>query len=232
MKMLRLLVVSAVMMTAVGALRADPLPVMVVQEVDTKNPEAYAGFIAKLNALAKARIGTEHFRHVWQGDFAGENSHKLFVVTSFPSATELYQTQEKLKNYPEMDVLLGQMSDMRTLGASSLYKCVRNEGVYEGGVVFNTGIACTDEPAYQKALDSLKETFGANGFKDLKVNLYRIISGRTNTTHLVVMSLPNPVRLGELFDALHDKGLLNEWNVMAAKIRTSIGNGTYHEITK
>ena len=236
----RLLALSAVLSMATGSLFADvapaaapgALPVLVVQEVQTKDTDAYVAAIAKINALVKARIGVEHYRHVWEGDFAGSSSHGIFVVSSFASAAELYQDQDKLKNYPELDVILAQLKDQRHLGSSTLYKGIRNEGVYDGGVVYNTGIVCTDEPAYLKDLDALRAIFDAAGFKDAKLNLYRAIVGREKTTHLVVIAFPTGERLGEFLDALHDKGLLTDWNMEAAKVRTSISNGSYHEITK
>ena len=217
---------------AVGSLLADATPALVVQKVDAKDTEAYVAMITKINALVKARLGIEHYRHVWEGDFAGENSHGIFVVTSFPSVAAAYQSADKLKNYPEMDELLKQLKDMRHLGSSVLYKAVRNDGVYEGGAVYNTNISCSDEAAYLKALDGLKAIMDANGFKDVKVNLYRVVAGRSTSTHLVVISLPTEMRVGELLDAIVDQALLKDWNEMAAKIRTVVGNGTYHEITK
>ena len=46
-----------------------------------------------------------------------------------------------------MDLLLQQLKGTRHLGPSTLYKAVRNDGVYAGGCVFNTDIVCTDEAA-------------------------------------------------------------------------------------
>ena len=227
-----LFTLPAMLAMAVGSLLADPVPTLVVQQVDAKDTEAYVAMIAKINALVKARTGIEHYRHVWEGDFAGENAHALFVVTSYPSAADIYKIAEKLKNYPEMDVLLAELRGTRHLGSSVLYKAVRNDGVYEGGAVFNTSVSCSDEPASQKALADLKAIFDANGFTDTKINLYREISGRTTSTHLVVISVPSQLRVAELLDALSDKELLKDWYVTAAKIRTSHANGTYHEITK
>ena len=40
------------------------------------------------------------------------------------------------------------------------------------------------------------------------------------------------MRVAELLDAFVDKALLKDWYPSAAKVRTTIGNGTYHEITK
>jgi hypothetical protein len=227
-----LLTLPAFLAMAAASLLADPIPALTVQEVSTKDPEAYVAMIAKINALAKARIGVERYRHVWVGDFAGESSHALFVVSSFASAADVYQTQEKLKRYPEMEVLLEQLKGTRHLGSNVLYKTVRNDGVYEGGAVFNTSINCTDEAAYLKELDGLKAIFDANGFKDAKINLYREVAGRTSATHLVVISLPTTVRVGELLDALSDKDLLKDWYISAARFRTTLGNGTFHEIAK
>jgi hypothetical protein len=219
-------------MMAVGTLLADTKPTMVVQVVQTDDSDAYVAAITKVNALAKARTGIEKLRHVWLGDFAGDNSHGIFVVSEFPSAAAIYATQDKLKDYPEMDVLMARFKGMRHLGPSYLYKAVRYEGGYEGGAVFNTSIKCTDEAAYLKALDGLKAILVANGFQDAKVNLWRIVSGRSESTHLVVIAFPSQARVGELWDSLSDKDLLADWNVGAAKLRTTLHNGSYNEITK
>lgn len=227
-----LFTLPAILALAAGSVLADPKPTMVVQVVTTKDPEAYVATIAKINALVKARTGIERYRHVWQGDFAGESSHGIFVVSNFSSAAEIFQIEEKLKNYPEMDVILAEIRGTRQLGSSEIYKAVRNDGVYEGGAVFNTSITCSDEATYLKDLDDLKAIFDANGFKDAKLNLYREVAGRSTSTHLVVISLPSQLRVGELLDALSDKDLLKDWYVTAAKVRTSLSNGTFHEITK
>ena len=224
--------IPAVFMMAVGTLLADTAPAFVVQVVQTDDSDAYVQAITKVNALVKARTGIEKLRHVWMGDFAGENSHGIFVVSEFPSAAAVYTTQDKLKDYPEMAALLAQLKGLRRRGPSYLYKAVRYEGNYEGGAVFNTSIKCTDEAAYLKALDGLKAILVANGFKDAKVNLWRIASGMTESTHLVVIAFPSQTRVGELWDSLTDKNLLADWYVGAAKVRTSLQNGSYNEITK
>lgn len=229
---LRLLVLPAILAMAVGSLFADTKPAMVVQVVSTEDQDAYVALITKANALLKDKTGLEHLRHVWVGDFAGDNSHGVFAVSQFASAAAAAQMQEKLKDDPESKALMTQFKSIRHLGPSYLYKAVRNDGGYDGGAVFNTSIVCTDEDAYVKALDGLKAIFDANGFKDAKVNLWRITAGRTTSTHLVVIALPSETRVAELLDALADKALLKDWYVTAAKLRTTVHNGTYHEITK
>jgi uncharacterized protein (DUF1330 family) len=224
--------IPAVFLMAVGTLLADTAPALVVQAVQTDDSDAYVDAITKVNALVKARTGIEKIRHVWMGDFAGENSHRIFIVSEFPSAAAVYTTQDKLKDYPEMDALLARLKGLRHLGPSYIYKAVRYEGNYEGGAVFNTSIKCLDEAAYLKALDGLKAILVANGFKDAKVNLWRIASGMTESTHLVVIAFPTQTRVGELWDSLTDKNLLADWYVGAAKVRTSLQNGSYNEITK
>ena len=94
-----LLTLPALLALAAGTLLADPVPVLTVQQVDAKDTAGYVAMIAKINALVKARVGIEHYRHVWEGDFAGESSHVVFVVSSYPSAADVYKIDEKLKNY-------------------------------------------------------------------------------------------------------------------------------------
>jgi len=228
----KLLVLPAMLAMASGTVFADSKPAMVVQVVKTDVPDTYVDLIAKDNALIKARTGVDRLLHVWEGDFAGENSHGIFVVSWYPSAAAIYQSRQKMKDYPELDSLMFQFRGIRHLGPSYLYKSVRNDGMYEGGAVFDTGIICTDEEAYLKALDGLKEILDANGFKDVRINLWRTAAGRTTATHLVVLSLPSQSRVAELLDTIWDKALLKDWNEAAAKIRTTVGNGIYHEITK
>ncbi len=229
---MRLIVLPVILAMAVGSMFAETAPALVVQVVSTDDVDAYNAMITKINAVIKARTGIDRLRHVWIGDLAGDNSHGVFVVSHFDSAAAVYQIDAKLKDDPEVKALLDQLKGMRHLGPSFLYKAVRTEEGYDGGAVFNTSITCSDEDAYVKALDGLKAIFVANGFKDARVNLWRVVSGRTTATHLVVIELPSQIRVGELIDTLWDKALLKDWNVGAAKIRTMVSNGNYHEITK
>jgi len=228
----RLLVLSAVFATAVGSLLAEPKPAMIVQAVTTDDAQGYAVKLVKANELVKAKAGYERLRHIWVADAAGDNSQTTYVVSTFPSAAAAGQLQEKLKDDPDIKAFLAELKPIRKLGAMYLYKAVRLDGMYEGGAVFNTSINCTDEDAYVKALDGLKAIFDAHGFKDARINLWRAASGRSAATHLVVISLQSQARVGELIDAINDEGLFKEWNVEAAKIRTTVQNGSYHEITK
>ena len=228
----RLLLVSAILSMAFGPLLADTKPTLVVQNVTAADSDAYANGLAKANALIKARTGTERLRRLWVGDFAGQGSHTLVVTALFDSAAASAALTDKLKNDTEMNALLKEFKGIRTLGPSYLYKAVRFEGLHDNGAVFVTNLTCSDEDAYAKALDGLKAIFDANGFKDAKLNLFRIISGREHSTHMVVISLASSGRVLELLDTISDKALLKEWNVTAAKLRTTDGNGTWHEITK
>ena len=119
----------AMLAMAVGPLFADTKPAMVVQVVKTDVPDLYVDLIAKDNALIKARTGVDRLRHVWVGDFAGESSHGIFVVSTYPSAAAIYQNDDKMKDYPEMDALFAQLNGIRHLGPSYLYKTVRYDGM-------------------------------------------------------------------------------------------------------
>ena len=153
-------------------------------------------------------------------------------MSTYDSAAAGAAVKTKINQDAEMNALLKKLDEIRKLGPAYLFKAIRWEGLYPGGAVFNTDISTTDEAAYMKALDGLKAIFDARGFKDAKLNLLRVASGRENSTHLVVICFPNETRVAELIDTITDTDAMKDWNVAAAKIRTTVHNGTYHEITK
>jgi hypothetical protein len=222
---------SALFLTAVGLTYASSA--LVVQMVQTDDPDAYVAALAGINARIKAVSGIDTLRRTWTGDFAGDNSHAIAVVSQFESAASVSALGAKMQADPELKQMVAELKGIRKLGPSWLYKAARYEGDYPGGAVFNTSVAVKDEAAYLKLLDDLKAIFDANGFKDAKVNLWRIVSGRSgDATHLAVIAFPSQQRVGELLDTIWDKGIMKDWNAAAAKVRTSLGNGSYHEITK
>lgn len=229
---LRLLALPAMFALGVGPSFADPKPVIELQVVETNNTDAYVALMAKASALSKARAGVTILRRVWMADVAGENSHKLLVVTEFPSLAAEYQIQKEAKDYPETALLSEQLMEIRHLGPSYLCRAVRTDGLYPGGASFVISINCSNEEAYAQALNGAKLIFDANGFKDVRLNLWRIVAGGTAATHVLVFSLSSQVRLGEFIDNIWDNVLLKDWFVEAAKIRTVVQTGIYHEISK
>jgi len=222
---------SALFLTAVGVMPASPA--LVVQVVQTDEPEAYVAALAKINARIKTVTGLDTLNRTWTGDFAGGDSHAIAFVSQFESAAAVTTVGDKLRADPEFMKMVSELKAIRKLGPSWLYKAARYEGDYPGGASFNTTVAVKDEAAYLKLLDDLKTLFDANGFKDAKLNLWRVVSGRSGeATHVVVIAFPSQARVGEWLDAIWDKALLKDWNVAAANVRTTLNNGSYHEITR
>lgn len=227
-----LLALPALFALGVGSSFAVPQPTIELQVVETNNTDAYVALMAKASALSKARAGVEVLRRVWVADVAGTDSHKLLVVTQFPSLAAEFRLQKEAKTYPEMDPLLGQLKEIRRLGPSCLCRAVRTDGLYPGGAFFMISINCGNEEAYAKALDDAKLIFDANGFQDVRLNLWRIVAGGTTATHVLVFSMSSQVRLGEFIDTIWDNLLLKDWSIAAAKIRTVVQTSIYHEISK
>lgn len=231
---LRALLLPAILAMTFPLLHAETKvsPAVVIQMIETEKPDEYLELLAKSNVRIKPLTGIDQLRRAWRGDFAGQDSHRLIVSSAYESAAAGVFVADKIAQDAEMAGLLREFATLRKLGPSHLLKGVRWEGVHAGGAVLNTSINLTDEPAYLKLMDDLRVLFDANGFKDAKLNLLRYMAGREDSTHLVVISLPSQVRVAELIDATTDTDLLKQWNAAAAKIRTTVRNGTYHEVTK
>ncbi len=124
------------------------------------------------------------------------------------------------------------MNAIRELGPQTLLKAVRFDGRNDGAWLLNTQVTVSDEAGYLKALDEFRALFDKHGFKDIKINAYRVVAGRTDYTHLVSTNAPSEERRAALMDAMSNEASFAEWLAAAAKYRTVVRNGTYREITR
>ena len=210
---------------------APQLPVVYVQSLTTDDPSGYATWVAKGNENFKASGGPEHFTHVYQGVIAGDETGMVYAVRFGDSAVALAQNSEALMKVPESRDIQGHLREIRKLGSSSMLKAVRFDGGYDGEWLFITDSQVKDEAAYAKALGDLRGLFDSHGLKDIKINLLRVIAGRSNHTHEVVISAPSQERISATLDALSEPWM-NDWLAGIADVRKVIHNGIYHEISK
>lgn len=113
-----------------------------------------------------------------------------------------------------------------------LYQSLRRDGQNKNASNYYTLAVVTDEPGYLKALDQLREILDANGLKDANISVWRVLAGRTDHTHRIVIATPSPERLGLLLDFVATNAQRAEWAANATKYRTVVSNGTVREITK
>lgn len=210
---------------------ASQTPVAYVQAVTTEDPSGYATWVAKGNEGFKAAGGPDRFTHVYQGIVAGEETGAVFAVRFGDSAVALAKNTEALMKVSEHSEILGHLAVIRKLGASSLLQAVSHEGGYDGEWLFITDSQVRDEAAYVKALGELRALFDDHGLKDIKINLYRVIAGRSNHSHEVVLSAPSHERNAALMDSVGAPWML-DWLAGLANVRTVVANGIYQEISK
>ena len=242
MRAMKMLASAAVVVTGVvfaAAHRApeasaakNTLPVVFIQEVETDSAQSYAMWVAENNREAKSKAGAETFVKVFQGETAGPDSGKTFAVISGESFAMVVETQQKLENEPAIVKNRVPMSQIRKLGPQVALKAVRWDGRNEVSFVSNTRVTLTDEAGYLNALGELRSLMDAHDLKDIKVNCSRVVSGKTDYTHLVSLNAPSAERRAVLMDAIASEPWALEWIAAAAKYRTVVSNGTFKEITR
>jgi hypothetical protein len=143
-------------------------------------------------------------------------------------------TLTKVAAFAETDPTITGLRDhlqaIRKIGARVLYQCVRLDGPVKNAYVYTTTAVVTDEAAYLKALDGLRALLDKNGMADVKINVYRVLAGRTNFTHRVSLAAPSADKLASLLDFIGTDASAAEWVASVAKIRTVVGNLTAHDI--
>ena len=214
---------------------ADSKPiarVIAVQDVETEDATGYATWLAKINDLIKTKLGVDGFYRVYQSQYDGERTNSVRTVAIAESAAQLIKVSTAIENDPVVIENRDHYRAIRKLGARVLYQCVRFDGAVKPGHIYTTLATVTDEAGYLKALDQLRATFDAKGFKDAKINVYRVTAGRTNHTHRVSIALPSAERLAALLDFNATDAAQQEWIGTLTKYRTVVANMTAREITK
>jgi hypothetical protein len=210
---------------------AAQLPAVSVQSVTTDDPSGYATWIAKANENFNAAGGPEHYTHVYEATIAGDETGTLFAVRFAPSVAEIAKNADALEKLPERSEILRHFAAIRKLGPSSLLKAVYFEGGTPGEWLFITDAQVKDEAAYIKSIGDLRALLDSHDLKDIKLNIFRVIAGRSNHSHEVVISAPSHERIGVFMDSMTTPWA-NDWLAGLASNRTVIHNGIYHELSK
>lgn len=224
---------AAAFQPAIQAPKTEPgsLPAISIQEIETDSPEDYALWIAKSNKAIYEKYHIENYTRVMLAQSAGEDSGKVFAVQTAESFAKHAENGATFENDPALVKLRAQLSQVRKLGSSMTLKAVRFEGRNANGFTYNTRAVLTDEGAYLKSLDGLRGLLDSRGFKDAKINCYRVVSGRSDYSHLISINCPSAERRAAMLDSLCEPWG-QDWIASVGKIRTVVGNGTFKEITQ
>ena len=165
-------------------------------------------------------------------NFDGAKTGSVRLVTAAESVSALAKNNAALAGDAALTDFANRLRTISKLGARVLYQSVRFDGTYKGSYVYSTTARVTDEAGYLKALDGLRALFDAKGFQDAKINVYRVLAGRTNFTHRVSIAVPSNERLAAMLDFLGSDAQMAAWLADAAKYRTVVGNMTSHDIVQ
>lgn len=224
-------VLAAASMQPAATAPTKGMPAIYISEVETNSPEDYANWVAQGNKAIYDKIHVENYTKVFVGQAAGEDSGKVYAVQTGESFSKLQENATAFENDPGLQKIQAQMAQVRKLGNRTALKAVRFEGRNATSFNFNTKAVLSDEGAYLKALDGLRSLLDSHGLKDVKINCYRVVSGRSDYTHLISLNCPSEATRAAMIDGVSESWG-QEWIASQAKLRTVVKNGMYKEITK
>jgi hypothetical protein len=214
---------------------ADMKPVtrvIAITDIETDDATGYAAWLSQANDIIKAKLGVDTFYHVYVSQFDGKKAGSVRSVVSAESVSALAKITAAVTGDPALRDINEHNRLIRKLGGRTLYQAVRFDGAMKNGYVYSTTMVVSDEAGYLKALDGLRAIFDAKGFKDAKLNAYRVLAGRTNHTHRVSIGVATNEQLAALLDFMAGDDQMAAWLADAAKYRTVVANTTGHDIIK
>lgn len=209
-----------------------PARVLSILDVESEDASGYASWIAEYNQIAKAKLGIDGYLRVFQTQIDGQRSGRLRVVVTAKSVAEMMKTAQALENDPAIVQNREHLRAIRQLGGRTLYQAVRFDGTDKGGSIYNTMAVVSDEAGYLKSLEQLRVILDGGGLKDARINVYRILAGRTDHTHLISIGFASSDRLAAFLDFVAMSPQAAEWLASTAKFRTVVSNLTARDISK
>lgn len=232
MKITRKVFASLVTLLAACLVHAAPVNrVISITDVETDDATGYAAWVSKANEIIKAKTGIDTYYHVYVSGFDGVKAGSVRLTAAAESVSAMVKVTAAVTGDSAYRDVLDHYRAIRKNGARLLYQGVRFDGSVKGSYVYTTTVVVSDEAGYLKSLDGLRALFDAKGFKDAKINAYRVLAGRTNFTHRVTIAVATNEQLAALLDFLASDADMAAWLASAAKYRTVVGNMTGHDIT-
>ena len=214
-----------------GLSAANKLPILLIQEVETDSPDSYLTLIEQNNKTMKEKFGVDTFIGLSIGESAGHDTGKVFAVRMGESFAKLAAAGKQAEDDLSIVKSRPQFDKIRKLGVNTSYKAVRFEGRTDTWFLYNTKVTLTDEAGYLAQLDGLRTLLDSHDFKDVQINCFRVVSGRTDHTHVVSLNCKLRERRAAMMDALTSEAWASEWIAAAGKYRTVVSNGTYRQLT-
>lgn len=211
---------------------APALPVISITQIDAGDAAIYAAQIAAINAVMKEKFGIDPFLRLYHGFAAGPDTGAVFAVSRGESFASLIKDAQAYQTDPALADLRGGLNAVREVGPRTLLKAARFDGAHPGAWLYNTYANVTDEAGYLAAIGALRALFDKHGLTDAKLNVYRVIAGRSDFTHLVSINSPSAERHAAVLDAISSEPWAAEWLAGSARLRTVVRNGTFNEISR
>lgn len=227
---------AALIAASVGSsLGGDATPVnrvIAVLEVDSQDPAGYAHWIGEGNKIAKEKLGIDRYQQVLQAVYDGERGNRrLWVVRGAESVAQLTKNSAVLANDPQRQKLYDHFNPIRQTHGMVLYQALRYERSVPSGHALVTRMNVSDEAAYVAAGAELRALYDKAGFKDVAFNIYRVIAGRTDYTHITSLTASSAERLAEFLDAAQRDPGIRGWLAKAGSFRSVVSNVTHRNIT-
>ena len=197
----RLKLAAVLTFTAVG-IRAEFLPVLMIEPVTTETPAALASLVQDANTLMRERHETPLFLRVYaQPAMSGSRRHG-FLLSPAASFSGLMANQNAFRTDPKLEPLRKQFAALPEPGPASYLKAIRFAGTNTPGWLCNALIETADESRLLHEVDALTTLLQAAGDPPPLINVFRFISGPGPATHLVSINAASHQQLGTYLDRL------------------------------
>lgn len=194
-----------IVLLLVGAAAVCPgefLPAIAIEETRPADPKSYVALVGQVNDAMRTRHRVPLFLRSYEATSHTGGTPATFVLSPAGSFEALLANGRTFATDPELADLREQLSQAGRSGPSIYLKAVRFDGTSSPGWLFNTRVKTNDEPTLLARIAALATLLTAPEHPAPRINVFRVVAGRTDFTHLVSVNTASSEELAMRLDAI------------------------------
>lgn len=179
------------------------LPALMIEQITTDDPRAMIEALKQINAGMNSAAGVPQFLRLYQTQSLGNLETSGFLLSPAGDFTALLENNRRFIVDPKLARARSELDATTHLGAPVFLKAVRFDGTNTPGWLNNYLIRTDNEDRLLQSVANLHNIAQGSGGQVL-VNVFRVVAGETDYTHLVSFNVANREALGSLMNVMVD----------------------------
>lgn len=186
----------------VATCNAQILPALSVEPLKISDAAAYGTLVEEINAAMKTEYGVPLFLRAYESTSMTGRGDRAFSLSPSVSFEALLENHARFEDNEKFSELRGRLDILSDSSGRVFLKAVRFDGTNSPGWLLNYLVRADDEEALLLGIASELQGLGLEEKGSPMLNVFRVVAGQSQFTHLVSLNFASSIALGAGMDAI------------------------------